>query len=48
MTFGRFLPMIFALALAGSLATQGTDTAIAGHAAHPPTAVRRNGRRASP
>ena len=45
MVFGRFLPIIFVLALAGSLATAGQDAGIHRHAAHPPTAVRRHGRR---
>ena len=45
MVFGRFLPIILVLALAGSLARQGTHAGVHRHAAHPPTAVRRHGRR---
>ena len=45
MVFGRFLPIILVLALAGSLAAPGQHTGLRRHPAHPPTAVRRHGRR---
>ena len=45
MLLGRFLPIIFVLALAGSLARQAPVPGVGGHAAHPPAAVRRHGRR---
>ena len=45
MLLGRFLPIIFVLGLAGSLARQQPVPGIGGHAAHPQAAVRRHGRR---
>ena len=45
MVLGRFLPMILVLALAGSLAKQGTTPESDRDAAHPPATVRRHGRR---
>ena len=45
MLLGRFLPIIFVLALAGSLARQQPVPADRGHAAHPRPAVRRDARR---
>ena len=41
MLLGRFLPMVFVLALAGSLARQQPVPGVRGHPAHPPAAVRR-------
>ena len=43
MVFGRFLPIVLVLALAGSWPT-GQYAAVARHAAHPSTPVRRDGR----
>ena len=48
MVFGRFLPIVLVLALAGSLAKQGTSPASARHAADPSASVRRHGRRGHP
>ncbi len=45
MVFGRFLPIILVLALAGSLAKQGSTPDSDRHPAHPSAAVRRHGRR---
>ena len=45
MLVGRFLPMVFVLGLAGSLARQRPGAGLGGHAADPPAAVRRHGRR---
>ena len=45
MLFGRFLPIVLVLGLAGSLARQRPCPATAGHPADPPTAVRRDARR---
>ena len=45
MLLGRFLPIVFVLGLAGSLARQQPVPASAGHAADPPAAVRRHARR---
>ncbi len=48
MLLGRFLPICFVLALAGSLAQQGAAPASAGHPAHPSTSVRPAHRRRHP
>ena len=45
MLFGRFLPIIFVLALAGFARQAGQDTGIRRHLAHPSAAVRRHGHR---
>ena len=48
MLLGRFLPIVFVLGLAGSLARQKPVPASDGHAADPPAAVRRHARRRDP
>ena len=48
MVFGRFLPIMLVLALAGSLAKAGHHAGVARHPAHPSTPVRRDGRRCHP
>ena len=45
MLLGRFLPIVFVLGLAGSLARQQTGTGLGRHPADPPAAVRRHARR---
>ena len=45
MLLGRFLPIVFVLGLAGSLAAPAAGPGVRGHAADPPPAVRRHAHR---